>query len=103
MDSAWIPVIIAVIGCPALSGAVVWILNRPKTEAEITEKIVSAAGGIIDDLQTRVVSLEKKELDQDTKIRAQEAKINRLLRGISKLINQIQSVGLEPVWRPEEV
>lgn len=114
-----IPFIISLIG--SITGIWALILQRRKTNAETAAVIEKASGELIgrykirldeveveSEAQRQEIDLLRQEVDglkdelraRDDQIECQNGYIEHLLRGIRRLLAQIKSHDLNPVWEP---
>lgn len=101
LDNGIVQIILGII--VAAPGIIALILGRRKekavakvTESDYADKISKIAMVLIEPLEVRIKKLEGEVSSMRTYISA-------LLRGISKLIQQLRDNKLEPVWTPESM
>lgn len=73
------------------------------TTASAADKITTAYGKIVDDMQTRMSTYEEKQCKLEDKIERQNKRITHLEQGVYKLIAQIRSLGAEPVFTLDDL
>jgi len=112
MSTEWIAVIASIITAGFSAFAVIYRMRKeePKVEASAAESITNAATVVvemqnrqIDNLMEKVDELDKKYTELSEEHERLRNYIKLFRAGVKKLVNQVEDLGIEPVWTLEEL
>lgn len=105
MDVSWIiTIMVAVIA--AVPGVAAYLGQRGKNNADTAktyEELAGRAGKQIMDLNVKVEELQERVDGLECQLAERDRMIQDWQEGINRLINQLESHQLMPVWRPKNV
>ena len=109
MDPVWIPVL-STLGAAliaSLAGILLWRSQRRKNEADAAGVLTDKAMNMVKRWEGRVLELEatvakqgEEILELRCRVKKLETENEDLLRGVKRLVGQVESTGQNPVWQP---
>ena len=90
-------IVVAVLGNAA--GLLLWRSQKKKLQADATGILTTAAVGMVQRGEKRVLDLESAVEELRQRVRVLEDENECLRRGASRLEGQVESLGHAPVWR----
>lgn len=84
------------------------LAERRKISADGGEAVTRAALALVEPLERRITAQDRQLAEQRAQMEAQQAEIAGLrcqmrvvMAGVGRLMEQLRTAGLEPVWTPE--
>ena len=90
-------IVVAVLGNAA--GLLLWRSQKRKLQADATGILTTAAVGMVQRWERRVLDMESAIDDLRKRVRALEEENECLRKGALALEGQVESLGYDPVWR----
>lgn len=103
-DLGWV-----VAGATSLITLYKLLAERRKISADGGEAVTRAALALVEPLERRIAAQDRQLAEQQARIAAQHEEIAGLrcqmrvvLAGVGRLVEQLRTAGLEPVWTPDQ-
>lgn len=104
----WLVIILSIIGAiGGGAGILAWVRfpqEKKKVEADTYKTLSETVSELSETVKNQGEEMEKikaKNNELEIKVEELEDENKILLRGVTRLVNQIRKAGLEPVWTPD--